>query len=265
MISAKNMKIEVETATPLLRSTVYKGLSKALRYPTEEFISSLQDGGFIREMREAVSLLHQLRFDEGESLNKPLEALANTVEQMLPFSLEDFQSEFIDIFGHTISEEYPPYETQYGGAHIFQQTQELADIAGFYKAFGLEIAGNARERLDHISIELEYMHFLTYKEAYARKNHGAEKVGVCVDAQKKFLEEHLGKWVFHYAKLFRRKIKKGVYRELTDLMEVFLSLDMAGLGLEMKPGKIRLTPYTTSVDEEACGSCSMEGDEPTLS
>ncbi|MEE8400579.1 MAG: molecular chaperone TorD family protein [Candidatus Hydrothermarchaeaceae archaeon] len=261
MTIAKTVKIEVDTAIAMSRSVVYKGLSRTFLYPEKEFISSLQDGGFIRELRESVSLLNQLNFNGGESLDKPLEELEKTIEQMHPFSVEDLQSEFIDIFGHTVPKEYPQYETQYGRAHIFQQSHELADIAGFYKAFDLEIADNASERLDHISIELEYMYFLTYKEAYARENHGAEKVKICVDAQKKFMEEHLGKWAFHYAKLFKRKIKKGFYRASTDFMEALLASDMTWLGLEMtKLGKTKLTPYPASADEEACTSCSMEGD-----
>ncbi len=268
MTVAQDTVIEAEIAVPFLRSVVYKWLSKAFSYPNlkEGFISSMLDGGFIGELREVVSSLHQLNFDDGGSLNKPLEALARTVEQMQPVSLENFQSEFTSVFGYTISKEYPPYETQYDSAHIFEQSQELADIAGFYKAFGLEIDENAQERLDHISIELEYMYFLAYKEAYARGNHGAEKVDICVDAQKKFLEEHLGKWAFHFAKLFRKKIKKGFYTELTNLMGAFLSSDMDWFGLEApKVRRIKLTPFPSSADEEACTSCPEDGDGPATS
>jgi len=262
MLSINNDSTEVKIAAPLLRSLIYKRLSEAFRLPTEKFSSSIENGEFIKEMKEAVSQLQSLKFTDNPKLNENLDVLSNTVDKMAPFSLDQFQSEFINIFGHTISEEYPPYETQYGGAHIFQQTQELADIAGFYKAFGLEITDPAVERLDHISIELEYMYFLSYKEAYARKNHNSEKVDICVNVQKKFLDEHLGEWVFHYIKLFRRKIKKGFYKELTDFMETFLSSDMKSLDLKIiTPGKIKLTPYPTSVDDEACSSCSLEGDK----
>src|SRR3990172_4946219 len=41
-------------------------------------------------------------------------------------------------FGHAVSKDCPPYEAEYGQAHIFEKTQTLADISGFYRAFGLE-------------------------------------------------------------------------------------------------------------------------------
>jgi DMSO reductase family type II enzyme chaperone len=253
------VNIEVDVAVPLLRSAVYKVLSRGFALPSNDISSSISDGAYMDELKEAVSVLQDLGFDEDGVLSEPLEALDRAVEEVRGLTLEEFQSEFLSIFGYTISREYPPYETQYGCSHVFQQTQELADIAGFYKAFGLEIGSNAGERLDHISIELEYMHFLTYKEAHARKRHGPDKAEICVNAQRKFLDEHLGSWIFHYAKLFRRKIKEGFYRGLTDFMEAFISSDMSWLGIEVtRPGKTTLTPYPDS--DDTCVSCPMSED-----
>jgi nitrate reductase assembly molybdenum cofactor insertion protein NarJ len=42
------------------------------------------------------------------------------------------------------------YETEYGLPHEFRQSQELADLSGFYRAFGFEIGGAVRERPDHL-------------------------------------------------------------------------------------------------------------------
>ena len=94
-------------------------------------------------------------------------------------------AEFSRIFGHSVSNECPPYETEYGKSHVFQKSQGLGDIAGFYKAFGLEASDKAKERHDHISIELEFMYFLIFKENYARENSRAEESDICKDAQKK--------------------------------------------------------------------------------
>lgn len=47
-------------------------------------------------------------------------------------------------FGHAVSKDCPPYEAEYGQAHIFEKTQTLADISGFYRAFGLESAAAIR-------------------------------------------------------------------------------------------------------------------------
>ena len=71
----------------------------------------------------------------------------------------------------------------------------MGDIAGFYKAFGVELSKDIHERLDHLSVEFEFMHFLAYKESYSRCHDGADKTQIVVDAQKKFIKNHIGRWV----------------------------------------------------------------------
>jgi TorA maturation chaperone TorD len=86
----------------------------------------------------------------------------------------------------------PPYETQYGAPHVFAQSEELADVGAFYRACGL--ASPAKERLDHVSVELEFMSFLALKEAYARFQGEEARVGETRELQAKFLADHLGRW-----------------------------------------------------------------------
>ena len=43
------------------------------------------------------------------------------------------------LFGHTARGEITPYETEYGNEALFQQPQELGDLMGFYRAFGLDM------------------------------------------------------------------------------------------------------------------------------
>ena len=76
----------------------------------------------------------------------------------------------------------------YGAEHLaeneFQRSRLLSDIAGFYKAFGLE---TYHERPDFLVSELEFIHYLIYKEINAPD---AQKRYLCQDAQKKFFNEH---------------------------------------------------------------------------
>ena len=39
----------------------------------------------------------------------------------------------------------------------------MGDIAGFYSAFGVQLSQDIHERLDHLSVELEFLHFLATK------------------------------------------------------------------------------------------------------
>jgi len=88
----------------------------------------------------------------------------------------------------------PPYETSYESARSAPggKTLALADIAGFYRAFGFQAQG---ERPDHLAPELEFLSLLCVKEAYARLTGEREGAEVCAEARIKFIREHLAPWL----------------------------------------------------------------------
>ena len=77
----------------------------------------------------------------------------------------------------------------YGAEHIaeneFKRSRFLSDIAGFYKAFGLQ---TDKDRPDFLVSELEFMYYLIHKEVKAPDE---EKASICRDAARKFFNEHL--------------------------------------------------------------------------
>ncbi len=61
------------------------------------------------------------------------------------------------------------YETAYGdGRRLGGRSVEMADISGFYKAFGLEASGPDRNRADHLGAELEFLSLLLIKRGLRR-------------------------------------------------------------------------------------------------
>jgi TorA maturation chaperone TorD len=88
-----------------------------------------------------------------------------------------------------------PYESEYTAAHALLPTDNIADVAGFYRAFGFQVKEGG-ERADHLAAELQFMALVALKEAAAREAGEEEKAEICVDAQKKFLAEHLGPFLF---------------------------------------------------------------------
>ena len=82
---------------------------------------------------------------------------------------------------------------------MIQQSDVLADLGGFYNAFGVA-PREGKERLDHISIQLEFLYLVTFKEARAREEGKALEAEICRLAQAAFFEDHLGRWAPIFAK-----------------------------------------------------------------
>ncbi len=114
------------------------------------------------------------------------------------------------------------YGAEYTLKNEFQRANYLADIMGFYKAFGVD---TDKDRPDLLSNELEFMYYLIFKKCHAAENKDIEdpeeKAAICVDAQKKFFKEHL----YPAAKGIAEKIisvseKKSFYADrATELLE----------------------------------------------
>lgn len=159
-------------------------------------------------------------------------------------------------FGHAISKECPPYGAEYGQAHIFEKTQTLADVAGFYRAFGLNLAETVHDRPDYLATELEFMEFLCLKQALAmRRGATAEQLELCRNAQRMFLADHLGAWAFSFAHRLTRRSASGPLAAGARLMEMFLTQEMAAMGLEIHDDPFVNEGNVDQPEDSACGAC----------
>ncbi|OGK86832.1 MAG: hypothetical protein A2X51_09740 [Candidatus Rokubacteria bacterium GWC2_70_24] len=172
-----------EAARALVRSQIYRALALAFRHPEADGVRALA------EMAPALAASAV-----GRVPDPVREALSDLRAALDGATLESLQEQYVATFGHVTVPDCPLYETACGMGDPFLQPQTLADLAGFYRAFGLEMAGEARERADHLTVELEFMHYLAYREAYALEHHGPEQTAAIHDAQRGFLEAHLGRW-----------------------------------------------------------------------
>lgn len=178
-----NLVSEVTTnedwQTAIARGVVYTFLSRALAYPDPLQL------GFLRErVFPAIDGL-ELEGAVGEPIRQGMEGLRAP--------LDSLRAWHTCLFSLTVSSDCPDYETAYLSRDVFQQTRVMADVAGFYRAHGLEI-GRYYQRPDHITTELEFMGFLARKEAYAIELLGDEQRTMAREAQALFLRDHLGCW-----------------------------------------------------------------------
>ncbi|MGH7206686.1 MAG: TorD/DmsD family molecular chaperone [Nitrospiraceae bacterium] len=251
------------------RSKLYLLISWSLLYPEDdEFLDYLQSGEFVEDGRSALeSLSRALEGVGGERAKLKLTALSNPFDQIenwiaaecVNWQLSDLQAEHRRVFSNVITLDCPPYETLFGNDHVFAQAHVMGDIAGFYKAFGVELSRDIHERMDHLSVELEFMHFLAYKESYARCHDGAEKTQIVVDAQKKFVKDHIGRWVPLFARMLARKADYGLFRYMADFLSDWIDLDQAYLGVTPQPySEAEYRPATFNAPEGQSYECGAQ-------
>ena len=218
-------KISENIEDILAASQIYQFLSACLLDPNTKALEMLSNKDYVSEVKSCISISGNDEMLEAfELLQKGLEG--NDVENL--------EWGYRATFGAaTVAMDCPPYEMYYSGSQIWQQTQDLADISGFYKAHGIQMEEDTTTtRWDHVAVELEFLHFLTYKLAYAIENHSAEEQEECLSAKKKFLYAHIGRWIKAFSTSVIKKTPEDFYRQAATLATVFVHKEMARLSVD---------------------------------
>lgn len=220
---------EMDFQRALARSTMYKLLAKSFRYPTSEVFDFMRSRLYEKSLSELTSLGEQ---------QAGFKDVVRAFKEMLSTwwgmrDREELESEYNRLFAHLGSAKCPPYETEYGYDNIFQKTEAMADISAFYRAYGLGVSERNTDRVDFIGTELEFMSYLAANEAYARAHDETEHLEICLDTQRKFLRDHLGRWVTVFSQVLTRSTQNPFYSQLGGLTEEFLGGESRRLGVEL--------------------------------
>jgi hypothetical protein len=181
MPNESNVAVEKNAGaeTAFQRSRVYELLAHAFAEPSLEFLEFLKDGAFPDHIEDC------LRLHPGSG-GADRQSLTMLLREAKALGLDELRSAYERL---TAPEMNVLYECNYHPP--LTSSVEMADVAGFYRAFGLDFSG---DRPDHISRELEFMRLLAVKEAKALMDRDKEKGEICVSAQKSFLSSHVGRW-----------------------------------------------------------------------
>ncbi len=242
-----------ELDVALARAVVSRVLKIGLSFPSQESFGRISSAESEEALSRAAVVLDEV------SNSNTLTGLTEAVVRLRAPSLSmvgELGQDYNRLFGHTLRGKVCPYETEYGGAHPFQQAQELSDLAGFYLAFGLQPSDARNERVDHIAHELEFLEFLSCKEAYALEDDDEDMLAVTRDALKRFVGERLG----HFGRAFGRRLHEadtgGFYGGLGGLCAAFLSSECERQGTDVGPEVLELRSTEEEDVPMACGSGS---------
>lgn len=142
------------------------------------------------------------------------------------------------------------HEAAYGdGRRIAGRPHELADINGFYSAFGLHLSDADPNLPDHLSSELEFYSLLLVKQAYADRGGRSVNREITRRAAKQFLEYHLGRWMEAFVQTLRENETPSPYRELARVLETLICAEIKRSRVRPFLASGRL-PYDVMQDDE---------------
>lgn len=231
----------------LARSAAYGFLAAAFRYPTVESCVTLGEAGRWEGWPSILA-----RYD-----NRTAEAIEQTRGRSLDGDLlEELQETYCTLFGHTARGACPLYEFEFGEGEIFQKSAQLSDVHGFYEAFGLELAGANPERGDHLSTEFEFMSSAAAREAYAIQVGDDEGLEIVRNAETRFLEDHLGRWLPSFSHRVTESDPDGFFGDLGKCAGALIDAECRHFGVQC--GSQLMELRTTDRDNESVQTCAIE-------
>lgn len=118
-----------------------------------------------------------------------------------------------------------PYGSAWlGGDTTLMQESSMA-VAALYEEGGFEIAEDFRELPDHVAAELEFLYLLIFREAGARLSGDVDALHAIAGLRKRFLDQHLARWVGRFTAAVSAGAQSAYYRELAALTNLFVTME----------------------------------------
>jgi DMSO reductase family type II enzyme chaperone len=252
IVQATRGTVEEEIFRTLLRGAAYRALALGFAYPSSAVLGRLN---------AQWSALRHESLPWSEEVKRTLQTATDLLQDADGEALE---REHVRLFGPAAR--CSLHETAYGDAgRLLGKPASLADISGFYMAFGLHPTTGDAHPEDHISLELEFMSLLSLKEAYALAKGWHEHLDVTRDAQRKFAQDHLGTWIDALAEQLRACDPHPFYAALGEALQRVVRAEVTRLKASPVPvggcvadtemgGETLVCPRATSDDQAESAS-----------
>lgn len=219
MSSAMNIS-RIENA--MARNRIYALLAMGFRYPDADFVTQLADGSYAEAIAAALDVCAA---DSGADFRT---SLASGLQAAT--SRQELESAYLSAFETNMPD---PSVSLYEGSHHLHGNKPglLLELKGFYRTFGLTMADAENDLEDALTAELEFMQFLTAKQAQAEE--GALDKSPYLRAQRDFLQRHLAAWLPELQVAAESKLKHPFYLALTALANDFVAFDAKAVGCDV--------------------------------
>ncbi|MBI4654646.1 MAG: molecular chaperone TorD family protein [Nitrospirae bacterium] len=210
MKKIKTPKHMADTATQ--RSNIYALLATIYYKEVDPaFLKQIKNPGFLGVLSDMV---FQLKDD---ILQKPEDKI-----------IEDLAVEYTRLFlgpGKHISPHESIHHERSDGDWGRFWGKDTVLVKKFIETAGLEYRSEFTGMPDHISVELEFMHKAAEQEAQAWKENNSDGALYCLKMQKKFVDEHLIKWIPKFCDKVISQAELSFYREMAKLTKGFVEFE----------------------------------------
>ncbi len=143
--------------------------------------------------------------------------------------LELLKVEFTRLFIGPYSAPAPPYGSVYLENERKVMGDSTMDAQKRYQNCGLDISGDFKEVPDHITVELEFMFFLIFKEIESIQSNVPEQAQEILLHQKAFHNDHLNLWIPDFTDCVIEHAGTPFYRNLAKATRVFIAEELGYL------------------------------------
>ena len=161
------------------RSHAYRVFAEAFGYPEGALLEGIRSGALRDTVRGAL-----------EAVSPGLEAEFDREALRVDGDGDALEAEYTRLFD--VGTSGPPCPL-HGGLWIGDRMKTMEEVLRFYRHFGLKPGGEPSELPDHLGLELEFLHYLAFRESEALRE-GTDP-GAFARAERDFLARHPGRSV----------------------------------------------------------------------
>jgi len=261
-METERASIAADPALLMSRRACYRFLALALADPHTGTWSELADPESRKLVSQAAEILRGETSAAAKVLaagERPLADLdAAQVFARLPKTSHALNELYEATFGLLGGSKCPPYETEYVPSKFtFQRSNTLADVAGFYRAFGLQTSSSNPDRPDHVALQFEFLAQLIRLQWQAGQSFDpldSWHVRVCDEAGRRFLNEHVVWWAPAFARVLALQDPGGFYEAVAQFLAAFITAERALAGLKA-PRQAAEPSIIENAD--ACSGCAL--------
>ena len=190
------------------RAEVYRLLSQAYHTPEVSFLK----GDFLGSL---VRALDTLALDSCAGEVKNVESYLQALQESVELAVE-----YTRLFRGPVKAEVYPYESMYIGGEVIGNS--TLDVVRRYEEAGVAVADGFKDLPDHISAELEFMHYLCGRALDALERGANDEATRFRCMGQTFLKDHLNKWVPQFTDLIMQYATTPYYLTIAEITQEFI-------------------------------------------